>query len=150
MATLRLERIYDKPANMNGYRILVDHGWVRGLSKADAHLDMWAKYAAPSAELRKWFDHIPERFPQFVERYTAELEGRVERQADNLRASQRPSQQQAYQELSNTVREQLEAGQDVILLYSARDREHNQAVVLFHKLEQDLGIRGEVRQAEVK
>lgn len=156
MATLRLERIYDKPVNTNGFRILVDHGWVRGLSKADAQLDLWAKYAAPSTELRKWFNHIPERFPEFVERYTHELTGGGEgakgsQQTDNLKPQKvkKPSQAEAYQELKRVTAEQLEAGNDVIVLYSARDREHNQAVVLFHLLEHDLGVQGVVRQANL-
>ncbi|NYI26002.1 DUF488 domain-containing protein [Aeriscardovia aeriphila] len=156
MAVLRLERIYDKPANTNGYRILVDHGWVRGLSQADAQLDLWAKYAAPSTELRKWFNHIPERFPEFVERYTHELTGGGEgvkgrQQADNLKPqkAKKPSQAEAYQELKRVTAEQLKAGNDVIVLYSARDREHNQAVVLFHLLERDLCVQGVVRQANL-
>lgn len=156
MATLRLERIYDKPVNTNGFRILVDHGWVRGLSKTDAQLDLWAKYAAPSTELRKWFNHIPERFPEFVERYTHELTGGGEgakgsQQTDNLKPQKvkKPSQAEAYQELKRVTAEQLEAGNDVIVLYSARDREHNQAVVLFHLLEHDLGVQGVVRQANL-
>ncbi len=62
---LKLERIYDKPQDLSGYRILVDRLWPRGISKVNAKLDEWEKEIAPSKELRTWFSHDPEKFPDF-------------------------------------------------------------------------------------
>jgi uncharacterized protein YeaO (DUF488 family) len=73
MANIVIKRVYDPPAKADGKRILVDRLWPRGLRKADAMLDDWWKDLAPSPDLRKWFDHKPERFVQFKRRYTAEL-----------------------------------------------------------------------------
>ena len=87
---------------------LVDRVWPRGLSKADVDAD-WVKEAGPSTELRKWFGHDPERWQEFQKRYRAELDGRSEEAAPLLQA--------------------LEKG-DVLLLFDAKDTEHNQAVVL--------------------
>lgn len=111
---IRIKRIYDEPASTDGYRILVDRIWPRGVSKADAHLDEWLADVAPSTELRKWFGHDPDLFAEFAERYRAELEGS-------------PALAQ--------LRERCAEHPVVTLLYSARDTEHNQAVVL-------LGILG--------
>jgi uncharacterized protein YeaO (DUF488 family) len=83
----------------------VDRLWPRGVSKAKADLDLWLKEVAPSAELRTWFGHRPERFAEFRERYLAELE-------------------------DNPAVEQLTGRGDTTLLYSAHDPDHNQAVVL--------------------
>ena len=70
---LKLERIYTKPADLDGYRILVDRIWPRGISKVNARLDKWLKEVAPSKELRQWFNHDVARYPEFKERYLAEL-----------------------------------------------------------------------------
>jgi uncharacterized protein YeaO (DUF488 family) len=68
-------RVYDEPAATDGRRILVDRLWPRGLTKVKAGLDEWCKQVAPSAELRKWYGHDPDRFAEFDRRYRAELDG---------------------------------------------------------------------------
>lgn len=120
---LKLERIYTKPADLDGYRILVDRIWPRGISKVNAHLDKWLKEIAPSKELRQWFNHDVARYPEFKERYLAEL-------------AATPAY---YNSLKALVSEQLQ-NQNVIILYGAKDEKHNQAVILYDKLKQDLGL----------
>jgi uncharacterized protein YeaO (DUF488 family) len=105
---IRLRRVYDPPSPEDGLRILVDRLWPRGLSKAEAALDRWMKDIAPSTELRTWFGHDPDRWPEFRRRYTAELQQNAG--VDELR------------ELARQGR--------VTLLFGARDTEHNDAVVL--------------------
>lgn len=117
---LKTERIYTKPIDEDGYRILVDRLWPRGISKVNAHLDCWLKEVGPSNELRKWFGHDPAKYPEFKERYLAELH-------DNV----------AYAILKELVSNH--AQENIILLYGAKDEEHNQAVILKEQLEQDLG-----------
>src|SRR3954451_3722586 len=104
------KRIYDPPKRGDGYRVLIDHVWPRGVSHGRARLDQWARELAPSDELRKWFDHVPARFAEFRVRYREELAAQSER-LDELRKR---------------------AAKDgvVTILYAARDREHNNAVVL--------------------
>jgi uncharacterized protein YeaO (DUF488 family) len=120
MMKLTVERIYTKPADLNGYRILVDRLWPRGISKINAHLDWWAKQVGPSNELRKWFGHDPAKFAEFKQRYLAEL-------ADNP----------AFAELKDKVSVILQK-QNVILLYGAKDEQHNQAVILKELLAKSL------------
>ena len=72
---IALKRVYDAPARSDGTRILVERLWPRGLAKAKARVDLWARDAAPSTELRKWFDHDPEKWAEFKRRYFAELRG---------------------------------------------------------------------------
>lgn len=110
--TLKIERIYTKPADLAGYRILVDRLWPRGISKEQAHLDQWFKNIAPTKDLRQWFNHAVEKYPEFKQRYFKELAENPELAA-----------------FLTLVRSQL-AQQDVILLFGAKDTEHNQAVVL--------------------
>lgn len=117
---IKLERIYTKPADLDGYRILVDRLWPRGISKVNAHLDLWLKEVGPSTELRKWFNHDVDKFPEFQKRYLQELKTN-----------------EAYSQLLSTVKEQLTKG-NVILLYGAKDPEHNQAVILQKQLTKDL------------
>nr|WP_235807672.1 DUF488 family protein [Limosilactobacillus secaliphilus] len=117
---IKLERIYTKPADLDGYRILVDRLWPRGISKVNAHLDLWLKEVGPSTELRKWFNHDADKFPEFQKRYLQELKTN-----------------EAYSQLLSTVKEQLTKG-NVILLYGAKDPEHNQAVILQKQLTKDL------------
>jgi uncharacterized protein YeaO (DUF488 family) len=107
---IRLKRVYDPPENSDGFRVLVDRLWPRGLHKDRAALDLWCKDIAPSDSLRKWFGHDPRRFAEFRRRYWQELERNPGAVAD-LEAI-------------------LEKHPVVTLLYSARDPEHNQAVVL--------------------
>lgn len=109
MPAVRLKRIYEPPDPSDGYRVLVDRVWPRGVSKDKAAVDEWAKELAPSTELRKWFGHDPERFREFRTRYRRELA----RSAEALAALRKRSKRQR-----------------VTLVYSAKDEQHNQAVVL--------------------
>lgn len=109
---IKLERIYTKPADLDGYRILVDRLWPRGISKVNAHLDEWLKEVGPSTELRKWFNHDPAKFAEFKNRYIQEL-----------------TNNPAFDELLKTVQTHLK-NENVILLYGAKDEKHNQAVIL--------------------
>ncbi|ABL84141.1 protein of unknown function DUF488 [Nocardioides sp. JS614] len=106
---MRIKRVYEDPAKADGHRILVDRIWPRGLTKADAAVDEWLKDVGPSTELRRWFGHDPARFGEFARRYRAELDG-----------------SDAFARL-RAVRDEHRV---VTLVYSARDTEHNQAVVL--------------------
>ena len=106
---VRVKWAYEQPAGSDGYRILIDRLWPRGVSKADAHLDEWARELAPSDQLRRWFGHDPARWSEFRRRYVAEL--RPSR--DALAAIARKASRGA-----------------VTLVFGARDPEHNQAVVL--------------------
>jgi uncharacterized protein YeaO (DUF488 family) len=106
---VRLKRAYEPPAASDGYRLLVDRLWPRGVKRAEARLDEWARELAPSVELRRWFGHDPGRFEEFRRRYTDELAG----------------QEEKLRELRRRAREGA-----LTLVYSARDVEHNDAVVL--------------------
>ena len=75
---IQTKRIYEKPARSDGYRILIDRLWPRGLSKNDARVDFWAKSIAPSHELRKWYKHDPGKWKEFRHRYFAELDANPE------------------------------------------------------------------------
>jgi uncharacterized protein YeaO (DUF488 family) len=72
--TLRTKRIYAGHARSDGRRVLIDRLWPRGVSKADARIDFWAKSVSPSSELRRWYQHDPEKWPEFRRRYFAELD----------------------------------------------------------------------------
>lgn len=109
MKQIKLKRIYDDPSGNDGYRVLVDRLWPRGVSKEDAKLDEWDKELAPSTELRKWFDHKEERFKEFSKRYREELKDK--------------------KELLDKLREKAN-NKTLCLLYAAKDAELNQAVVL--------------------
>jgi uncharacterized protein YeaO (DUF488 family) len=106
-----IQRAYDDPADAPGYRVLVDRFWPRGRSKEVLKLDDWAKELAPSGELIKWYGHVVERWPAFRTRYRAELRTAAARQ--RLAALR-----------------QAARGKRLVLVYGARDAEHNQAVVL--------------------
>ncbi len=106
---IKLKRAYEPAEPDDGTRILVDRLWPRGLKKADAAIDEWMKDVAPSTGLRKWFGHDPERWPEFRRRYRAEILEHRE-QLDRLRTLAQRGQ--------------------VTLVFSARDEEHNDAVVL--------------------
>ena len=110
---VKLRRIYDPPSPQDGYRVLVDRIWPRGVSREDASINLWLKEIAPSFALRKWFAHDAAKWAEFLTRYQSELE----------------QNQDAVAELEHTMRE----GQ-VTLLYAARDEEHNNAVALRHYL----------------
>ncbi|EEI19498.1 hypothetical protein G8J22_02317 [Lentilactobacillus hilgardii] len=118
---LKLERIYDKPQDLSGYRVLVDRLWPRGISKVNAKLDEWEKEIAPSKYLRSWFSHDPAKFPDFKKKYIDELNHNEQTQA-----------------FISSLADKLKTD-NVILLYGAKDREHNQAVVLKQYLDNHLG-----------
>jgi uncharacterized protein YeaO (DUF488 family) len=105
----RIKRAYDAAERGDGYRVLIDHVWPRGVSRERAKLDEWARELAPSDELRKWFDHVPERFAKFRSRYREELKDRRERVEDLRRRARKGP---------------------VTIIYAAHNREHNNAVVL--------------------
>ena len=106
---IRLKRVYDKPAKSDGHRVLVDRLWPRGLTKQKAHVDEWLKEIAPSAKLRKWFAHDPDKWEQFKKRYAAELD----------------DQREHVKQLGRAARKRT-----VTLLFGAKDTEHNDAVAL--------------------
>jgi uncharacterized protein YeaO (DUF488 family) len=108
-SNVRVKRIYDQSEPGDGYRVLIDHVWPRGVSRERAKLDDWARELAPSDELRRWFDHVPERFGEFRARYRKELAAHAER-LEGLRNRARNG--------------------PLTIVYAARDREHNNAVVL--------------------
>lgn len=106
---IQVKRVYEPTAKSDGYRVLVDRLWPRGISKEAAKLDLWLLDLGPSTALRKWFGHDPARWEEFQRRYHAELK---EKKA-----------------LLATITEQAKA-RPVTLLYSAKDAQHNQAVAL--------------------
>ncbi len=73
---INIRRVYDQPSRNDGKRILIDRLWPRGLKKEDAHIDVWMKDVAPSTELRKWFNHDPDKWAEFKKRFFMELRGR--------------------------------------------------------------------------
>lgn len=106
---VQLKRVYEKPDPKDGFRILVDRLWPRGLTKEKAAVDLWLKDIAPSTELRKWFAHDPEKWKEFQKRYLKELK-------EN-------------KEVVAALKEHLKKEQ-VTLLYAAKDEAHNEALVL--------------------
>ncbi|MGV3489080.1 MAG: DUF488 domain-containing protein [Tuberibacillus sp.] len=112
MFSLKTKRIYEGPETEDGFRVLVDRLWPRGIKKEKANIDLWLKNIAPSPELRKWFCHDPEKFEDFKARYLEELETDPEKhQAIAL------------------VHEKLREG-NVTFVYAAKDPVYNHAVVL--------------------
>ncbi len=111
---IRIKRIYDPPGSQDGYRILIDRLWPRGISKDKARIDEWRKDLAPSDRLRKWFNHEPEKWEAFRRRYHEELRPKT-KEVKDLAQKQRPK--------------------TITLLYGARDEKHNNAVALKELLE---------------
>jgi len=107
-SSVRVKRIYEPIDADDGHRVLVDRMWPRGVARERAALDAWMPEVAPSTELRKWFAHDPERWPEFRARYAAEL-------VNNPRVAELAA---------------IAARGTLTLLYSARDTNHNQAVAL--------------------
>ncbi|MEN6615450.1 MAG: DUF488 domain-containing protein [Syntrophorhabdus sp.] len=108
MTSIAIKRIYEEPSDDDGYRILVDRLWPRGLSREKARIDLWIKDIAPSDTLRKWFSHDPGKWTEFKKRYFAELDGKPK-----------------------MIEEINQARNDKItLLYGAKDEHHNNAVAL--------------------
>jgi uncharacterized protein YeaO (DUF488 family) len=120
---IRLKRAYESASARDGYRVLVDRLWPRGVSKKQAKLDEWAKELAPSSRLREWFSHEPGRFPEFRRRYIDELRADVPRLRE--------------------LRRRARTG-TLTLVYSAHDSEHNDAVVLAEVLRR--GLPGSARR----
>ncbi|GGP22211.1 hypothetical protein GCM10007981_17360 [Thermocladium modestius] len=110
---LKVKRVYDAVEEEDGLRILVDALWPRGIKGEKARIDVWLKEIAPSGELRRWFNHEPSRWEEFKSRYWRELD----------------SKREAVDRLIS-----LAKGNKVTLLYSARDRERNNAVALLEYL----------------
>jgi len=106
---LRIKRVYEHPDEQDGYRVLVDRLWPRGLTKERARVDLWLKDIAPSTALRKWFGHDAARWESFKRKYLEELKANADTVA----------------ELEHAVKKGR-----VTLLYGARDMAHNEAVVL--------------------
>lgn len=106
---LKTKRIYDPPSRGDGRRVYVDRLWPRGLKKEEARFDEWMRDISPSDELRKWFSHDPGKWQEFGKRYRAELE--------------------KHRDLVERLRKYSEKG-TVTLLFSAKDVEHNNAVVI--------------------
>lgn len=106
---VRIKRAYERPEPGDGFRVLVDRLWPRGVAKDDTRIDLWLKEIAPSAELRKWFNHDPAHWTEFQHRYLRELEEHPE----------------AIAQLGAATRHAA-----LTLVYGAKDEEHNNAVVL--------------------
>jgi uncharacterized protein YeaO (DUF488 family) len=106
---IQIRRVYDPPASEEGARLLVDRLWPRGVKKAQLHLAGWVRETAPSAPLRQWFNHDPDRWNEFQRRYCAELEANPKAWQPVLQAARHGK---------------------VTLLFGAADAEHNNAVVL--------------------
>mgnify|MGYP001083431149 CR=1 FL=1 len=112
--TFRVKRIYEPPADDDGFRVLVDRLWPRGMPKEGAAVDLWLKDVAPSTELRKEFNHRPERFAEFTDHYRLELDSNPAVEALLELAAGHPQ---------------------VTLLYAARNTEENNARVLLEYLQ---------------
>ncbi|MCC6864832.1 MAG: DUF488 family protein [Ignavibacteria bacterium] len=113
MSNIKIKRAYEKPARDDGYRVLVDRLWPRGIKKENAKLNEWNKDIAPSADLRKWFGHIPEKFERFTDMYKKELKDKS-KELKRLKS--------------------IAKTKNLTLVYSAKNETMNQAVVLLHIL----------------
>ncbi|MGL5741435.1 MAG: DUF488 domain-containing protein [Legionella sp.] len=111
MQPIEIKRIYEAHKKSDGYRILVDRLWPRGVKKEDADIDLWLKEIAPSDSLRKWFNHESEKWPEFQKRYAKELEEK--------------------HDLLDTIKEKARQ-ETVTLLFSSKEMEHNNAVALLN------------------
>jgi uncharacterized protein YeaO (DUF488 family) len=112
----KIKRIYENHEQSDGYRVLIDRVWPRGMSKEQAHIDLWLKEIAPSTELRKWFNHEIDKWEEFQKKYRGEL--------------------QAKKDLVHQLKALEEEHKVITLLYGAKDTEHNQAIVLLKLLMQ--------------
>ncbi|MGZ4864411.1 MAG: DUF488 domain-containing protein [Halobacteriota archaeon] len=106
---IKLKRVYEQAQLSDGFRVLVDRLWPRGISKEEAHIDEWLKDIAPSTELRKWFGHDPEKWPVFERRYKAELKVKT----------------QLLEKLLADA-----AGREITLIYASREQRYNNVTVL--------------------
>ena len=107
---IQIKRVYEEYDKKDGYRILVDRLWPRGVSKENAHIDEWMKDIAPSTELREWFGHDPAKWSEFQKRFKKELEDK--------------------KDLLSRIEEIERKEKTVTLVFAAKDEEHNNAVVL--------------------
>lgn len=107
---IKIKRVYEKYEQSDGFRVLVDRLWPRGVSKQEAHVDLWLKEIAPSTNLREWFNHESEKWEEFKKRYKKELDKNKEK----------------VDELKKIINE----NNNVTFVYSAKDSLHNQAVAL--------------------
>jgi uncharacterized protein YeaO (DUF488 family) len=107
---IKIKRSYDNPQKEDGFRILVDRLWPRGLSKEKAKIDLWLKDISPINDLRKWFSHDPGKWNDFRKRYKDELRGK--------------------REMILKIKKIEKEKKIITLLYSAKDKEHNNAVIL--------------------
>ncbi|ADE13954.1 protein of unknown function DUF488 [Nitrosococcus halophilus Nc 4] len=114
---IALKRVYEEPDKNDGYRILVDRLWPRGIKKEAAAIDDWFKNIAPSDQLRQWFGHEPEKWPEFKKRYFQELKGQPE----------------TVNQLTEIVK-----SRKVTLIFGAKDTAHNNAMALKEYLEKKL------------
>ena len=110
---IQIKRVYEPAAKADGFRVLVDRLWPRGVSKDKAAIDLWLKEVAPSHELRKWFGHAASRWDEFQRRYAAEIEANAE----------------PFERLAGLARDEA-----VTLLFATREPEHHHAVFLAEKL----------------
>ncbi len=115
--SIRLKRVYETATEEDGYRVLVDRLWPRGLSKERAKVDLWLKEIAPSTALRKWFDHDPAKWDEFKSLYKRELD----------------QQPEAVNQLADLAKQRR-----VTLVYGAKNTEINQAVALQQYLKRKL------------
>ena len=127
---IQIKRAYEAPTEQDGYRVLVDRIWPRGKSKESEKLDEWLKEVAPSTELRKWFNHEANKYPEFKQKYQEELK-------------HEPTAT-AFKQLQTIVKNQPV----VTLVYGAKDTVHNQAVVLKELLEKELLTESEIAEVE--
>ncbi len=111
---ISLKRVYEKPSNHDGFRVLVERLWPRGISKSQAQVDLWLKEAAPSTDLRKWFDHDPIRWNEFKKRYFAELD----------------QQRSALESMSRRIKKER-----VTFIFASKEERYNNAVALKEYLE---------------
>jgi len=111
---IKIKRAYEKPSKDDGYRILADRLWPRGISKNKARIDSWLKEISPSSELRKWFSHDLEKWNEFKKRYRMELKNQ--------------------KELLQKIKEIEKENGVVTLVYAAKDERHNSAVLLLDEL----------------
>jgi len=112
---IKLKRVYAEAQPSDGFRVLVDRLWPRGISKEEAHIDEWLKDIAPSTELRTWFEHDPAKWPAFQQRYRAELKTKTSSLKKLLADA---------------------AGRDITLVYASREQHYNNVTVLKEVLEE--------------
>ncbi|MEX0609339.1 MAG: DUF488 domain-containing protein [Balneolaceae bacterium] len=114
---LRTKRVYEEPEESDGYRILTERLWPRGVSKERAKVDQWLKSISPSNDLRKWFNHDPDKWEEFKDRYRKELYG---------------------SEAVSELLEIIQQNENVTLVFASKDEEHNSTMVLKDFLERFL------------